>query len=82
MKQILEIIIEDGSSNGNIDDTVEKNNLDSSSLKNNLAFQEELQIQIHQRAKTCTIYTKKRKTFEKVIKHEITTQENEEVQRK
>ncbi|GBM19242.1 hypothetical protein AVEN_142491-1 [Araneus ventricosus] len=59
-----------------------ENNLDSSSLKNDLTLQKELQMQIQQDMKTCSMNTKKEKNFEKILKKEMTANESEGVRGK
>lgn len=78
MKKFLERLVQDDSSSENVEEITEEN-IASPSPKKDLTLQEELQLQINQLATSYTIYTKKEKDFEKVLKKEMTTFESEGV---
>ncbi|CAH0731006.1 unnamed protein product, partial [Brenthis ino] len=69
--KILERVIQEDTSEENIEEIVEEN-LDSPSLKKDLTLQEELQLQIQQEATCYSVHTKKEKDFYKVLKKEMT----------
>lgn len=78
MTKILERVIQEDTSEENIEEIVEEN-LDSPSLKKDLTLQEELQLQIQQEATCYSVHTKKEKDFDKVLKKEMTTFESDGV---